>query len=67
VLGLRRRSTLGVELVKKTGDNFGMGNVEMEMSDFERGVNSVGQLFPATISYSEYPAMNSAWKAHCAW
>jgi len=34
----------------------------MEISDFERGVNSEGQLFPATISYSEYPAMNSAWK-----
>jgi len=39
VLGLRRRSTLGVELVKKAGDNLGMRNVEMKMSDFERGVN----------------------------
>jgi hypothetical protein len=32
------------------------------MSNFLRGMSSVGQLFPAAPSYSDYPSMNSAWQ-----
>ncbi|MDR2718552.1 MAG: hypothetical protein LBB89_10895 [Treponema sp.] len=32
------------------------------MNDFVKGMNSVGQLFPAPISYSDYPPENSAWE-----
>ena len=31
------------------------------MKDFEKGMNSVGQLFPPPYSYSDYPPVNSAW------
>jgi len=39
-----------------------MRNVAKDMGDFERGVISVGQLFPPTTPCSEYPAMDSAWR-----
>ena len=38
------------------GDIFGM-------NEFLKGVNTVGQLFPAPFPYSDYPLPNSAWKS----
>jgi hypothetical protein len=32
------------------------------MNDFIRGMNSIGQLFPAPIPYSNYPRYDSAWR-----
>ena len=32
------------------------------MNDFTRGMNTVGQLFPAPASYDGYPASSQAWK-----
>jgi hypothetical protein len=32
------------------------------MNDFEKGMNSVGQLFPAPSPYSDYPSQKSEWK-----
>jgi len=34
----------------------------INMGDFLKGVNSVGQLCPAPSSYSDYPHPDSAWK-----
>jgi hypothetical protein len=32
------------------------------MNDFVKGMDSVGQLFPAPCSYSDYPSSHSAWE-----
>jgi hypothetical protein len=32
------------------------------MSDFAKGMNSVGQLFPAPCPFSDYPPPHSAWQ-----
>ena len=32
------------------------------MSDFVKGMDSIGQLFPAPCTYEDYPAPNSAWE-----
>jgi len=32
------------------------------MNDFVKGINTVGQLFPAPVPYPDYPSANSAWK-----
>ncbi|MDR2964533.1 MAG: hypothetical protein LBU88_02030 [Treponema sp.] len=32
------------------------------MTEFVKGMNSIGQLFPAPISYSDYPSPHSEWK-----
>jgi hypothetical protein len=34
----------------------------MNMGDFAKGVNSVGQLYPAPTPYSDYPSPDSTWK-----
>jgi len=34
----------------------------ISMNNFVMGINSIGQLFPAPIPYSEYPIHNSAWE-----
>ena len=31
------------------------------MNDFEKGINTIGQLFPPPYPYSAYPSRNSAW------
>ena len=31
------------------------------MKDFEKGINSVGQLLPSPYPYSDYPPPNSEW------
>jgi len=33
------------------------------MNDFSKGMNSVGQLFPAPYPYSDYPSNDSAWNS----
>ena len=32
------------------------------MGDFAKGMDSIGQLFPAPSTYEDYPAPNSAWE-----
>jgi len=32
------------------------------MTDFVKGMNSIGQLYPTPCPYSDYPPQNSAWK-----
>gem|GEM_PF-7011687 len=39
-----------------------MNNPIKGKSDFERGVSSIGELFPATIPCSGYPSVESAWE-----
>ena len=32
------------------------------MNDFVKGMNTIGQLFPAPASYENYPVPGQAWK-----
>jgi len=40
----------------------GLCDIIIDMNDFVKGMNSVGQLFPTPSLYSDYPPPNSAWK-----
>jgi len=54
----------GLELLGQTGDtlDMNMNDLATNKNGFERGVSSIGQFFPATIPYSDYPTTESAWK-----
>ena len=45
----------GLELFPQIDDILGM-------SEFLRGMDTVGELFPAPIPYTDYPLPDSAWK-----
>ena len=32
------------------------------MNDFVKGMDSIGQLFPSSGTYEDYPSTNSAWE-----
>ena len=46
---------MGLAKIAKKGDI-------INMNDFENGINSVGQLFPAPSSFKDYPPPNSEWQ-----
>jgi hypothetical protein len=38
------------------------GGYGLDMDNFLKGMNSVGQLFPSPVPYSGYPSQVSAWR-----